>query len=77
MICAWNLTGLYKSSRDRAPAKRSRRIASVSPSAKLVMPRAECRECDKCGERTDSTTHFILCVEPSAFAEEAPPQGKK
>lgn len=32
----WNVTGLYKASRDRAPGRRSRRIRSSASAATLV-----------------------------------------
>lgn len=62
----WNLTGLYKSQRDRMPAKRSRTLRhSAAQGSQLVMPRPpeDVADCIDCGAKEDSTTHYMKCVE--------------
>ena len=57
----WNLTGIYKASRDRMPAKRSRRIGTVIPAhARIVMAPMDL-ECDKCGFGLTTNAHRIFC----------------
>lgn len=57
----WDTTGLYKASKDRMPAKRSRRIRSTPPAAVLV-PRAVSMECSRCGFALDTNGHRMLCM---------------
>ncbi len=58
---SWNLTGLYKASKDRMPAARSRRIRSTPPAAQIVVaPRDP--ECERCGFGMTTNAHRIYCV---------------
>lgn len=56
----WNVTGLYKASRDRMPARRSRKLRGSAPASKLVAPSTTVT-CPKCGFGTDSPVHLIKC----------------
>lgn len=61
----WNLTGLYKASRDRMPAKRSRAVGGGAQRGQVVMPRdpKNVAECIDCGAKEDRTTHYMKCIE--------------
>lgn len=56
----WNTTGLYKASRDRNPAKRSRRIRGTPPTATLV-PIDYGPTCKDCGTYVTSRIHAMFC----------------
>lgn len=62
MVRTWNTTGLYKSSKDRMPAKRSRRIRGAAPQAVLV-PIQRAADCAKCGFGLDTNAHQFYCIE--------------
>lgn len=57
----WNTTGLYKASRDRMPAKRSRRIKPTLPAARLV-PTTPDPECSECGFGLTTKAHAEYCA---------------
>lgn len=62
----WNLTGLYKASRDRMPAKRSRSIGTaMAGGPRITVPRdpAEVADCIDCGAKEDSAIHYMKCIE--------------
>lgn len=56
----WDVTGLYRSSSDRMPAKRSRKIRGSLPAARLVIPEPK-DLCNVCGFHVDSVAHQQFC----------------
>lgn len=56
---SWNITGLYKHSRDRMPGK-SRKIRATPSTAKLV-PIPPQPTCEKCGFQIDTRAHKQFC----------------
>ena len=56
----WNLTGLYKASRDRMPGKRSRKIIGTPPAAKLVKITPD-PQCGECGFGLTTNAHRLYC----------------
>ncbi len=63
----WNTTGLYKAQKDRAPAKRSRRIKASAPAARLV-PLQRAPECQECGFGLDTNAHRLFCGHNNPYA---------
>jgi hypothetical protein len=57
----WNTTGLYKAQKDRMPAKRSRRISSITPARARVVTVPMDPECDQCGFGLTTNAHRIFC----------------
>jgi hypothetical protein len=65
---SWNLTGLYKRSKDRPMRKsRSRKLQSATPKAQIVIPE-KAPLCERCGFATDTNAHRMYC-KPSAKGE--------
>lgn len=62
MVRSWNVTGLYKASRDRPGARRSRKLPTMGlPSgARLVVVPADL-ECSQCGFGVGTRAHKMLC----------------
>lgn len=56
----WNVTGLYKAQKDRVPGKRSRRIKSALPAARVVPIPAD-PECQQCGFGLTTNAHRKFC----------------
>lgn len=61
MARSWNTTGLYRASKDRMPAKRSRKIKGATPTAKLVLLK-RAPICKDCGWAEDTHAHRAYCA---------------
>jgi hypothetical protein len=64
---SWNVTGLYKASKDRMPAKRSRKLIGTPKQTRLVIP-VPPPTCERCGFQVDTNAHAMFCGASSDWA---------